>query len=63
MKFWGFISVISLKNASIQVTKFPSVLKQANINLVFKKGFKGFKENYRPVSILPVIFSLLQKLF
>ena len=63
MKFWGFISVISLKNASIQVRQFPSVLKQANINLVFKKGFKGFKENYRPVSILPVIFSLLQKLF
>ena len=63
MKFWGFISVISLKNASIQVRQFPSVLKQANINLVFKKEFKGFKENYRPVSILPVIFSLLQKLF
>ena len=31
------------------------MLKNANITPVFKKGYRGSKENYRPVSILPVI--------
>ena len=41
---------------------FLSILKNANITPVFQKGYKGCKENYRPVSILPVISKLFEKL-
>ena len=40
-------------NASVTNSEFPSVLKQANITLIFKKGERYSKHNYRPVSILP----------
>ena len=29
---------------------------------VFKKGYHGSKENYRPVSILPVMLKIFEKL-
>ena len=38
-------------NETIRSGKFPLILKNADITAVFKKGFKGSKENYRPVSI------------
>ena len=41
---------------------FPSVLKHADITPVFKKGCRSSKETYRPVSILPVISKILEKL-
>ena len=45
-------------NESIKKYTFPSILKNANITPVFKKGYRGSKENYRPVSILPGISKL-----
>ena len=47
---------------TIRSGKFPSILKKANIAPVFKKGFKRSKENYRPVSILPVISKIFEKM-
>ena len=38
---------------------FPSIFKNANITPVFKKGDKDF---YRPVSILPIISKIFEKL-
>ena len=49
-------------NGTIRSGKFPLILKNADITAVFKKGFKGSKENYRPVSILPVISKIVEKL-
>ena len=43
-------------NQSIQNFEFPSILKNANLTPVFKK------ENYHPVSILPVIYKIFEKL-
>ena len=40
-------------NASVTNSEFPSLLKQANITPVFKKGERYSKDNYRPVSVLP----------
>ena len=41
-------------NASVvNNSKFPSILTLADIIPVFKKGDKEYKNNYRPVSILP----------
>ena len=39
---------------SLNCCKFTSILKRANVTPVFKKGYRGSKENYHPVSILPV---------
>ena len=47
---------------SIEISDFPSILKNANIRPVFKKGYRDSKKNYRPVSILPVISKIFEKL-
>ena len=49
-------------NQSIENPEFPSILKHANITRVFKKGYRGSKENDRPVSILQVISKIFEKL-
>ena len=42
-------------NESLNCCKFPSILKHPNVTPVFKKGYRCSKENYRPVSMLPVM--------
>ena len=42
-------------------SEFPSVLKQANITPVFKKGERYSKDNYRPVSILPNVSNMFER--
>ena len=49
-------------NESLNCCKFPSILKRANVTPAFKKGYRGSKENYRPVSILPVMSKIFEKL-
>ena len=49
-------------NYTITTSKFPSVLKMANVTPIFKKGSKNKKENFRPVSILPVLSKIFEKL-
>ena len=49
-------------NESIKKSTFPSSLKNANVTPVFKKRYRDSKENYRPVSILPVISKIFEKL-
>ena len=49
-------------NYCVDKVDFASILKLANIIPVFKKGYKGSRDNYRPVSILPVISKIFEKL-
>ena len=49
-------------NESLISYKFPSILKRANVTLVFKKGYHGSKGNYRPFSILSVMSKIFEKL-
>ena len=42
--------------------KFPSKLKYADITPIFKKLDTILKENYRPVSILPVVSKIFERL-
>ena len=49
-------------NECVDKGVFPSILKNANITPVFKKVFRGSKDNYRPVSILPIISKIFEKL-
>ena len=49
-------------NKSFTSTEFPDCLKQANVSAVFKKDNPLDKENYRPVSILPLLSKAYEKL-
>ena len=49
-------------NKSLENGKFPNCLKLANITPVFKKGARTSKNNYRPVSFLPVFSKIFERL-
>ena len=49
-------------NTSIETSQFPNLWKLARITPIFKGGDRSDKSNYRPISILPVISRLFEKL-
>ena len=49
-------------NKSFTSGEFPGCLKQANVSPIFKKDDPLDKENYRPVSILPLLSKVYEKL-
>ena len=49
-------------NESIEKSKFSNCLKLENVTPVFKKGARTSKNNYRPVSILPILSKLFERL-
>ena len=48
-------------NTAIKSAKFPKELKLANITVIFKKGDKTEPQNYRPISILPTVSKIFEK--
>ena len=48
-------------NSSIKSSLFPPCLKTADITPIYKKGKRDLKDNYRPVSILPVLSKLYER--
>ena len=46
---------------TIRSGKFLAILKNGDITAVFQKNFKGSKENYRPVCVLPITSKIFQK--
>ena len=55
-------ALCSFINDSIKSFTFPSCLKEADITPIHKKGKKDKKENYRPVSILPVLSKMFERI-
>jgi hypothetical protein len=49
-------------NASIMQGIVPKAMKKAKVKPIFKKGDPLLPSNYRPISILPVISKVLEKL-
>ena len=49
-------------NNSLKSEKFPNCLKLASNTPVFKKNAPASKNNYRPVSVLPVISKTFERL-
>ena len=50
-----------LLNLSIQSGEYPKMLKKAKVTPIFKKGNKSDPNNYRPISVLPVISSIFER--
>ena len=48
-------NICDFLNKTKRSGKFPAILKNGNTTAVFKKYFKGSKENYQPVIILSII--------
>ena len=53
--------VSALCNLSITRGVFPSACKVAKLNPVLKKRKKADSSNYRPISLLPVISTIIEK--
>ena len=49
-------------NTSIEIVAFPVIWKIARATPIYKEHEKSEKSNYRPISVLPVISRLFEKL-
>ena len=59
----AFANFISLHfNDTIDTGEFPQVFKHTDITPVHKKKEKSYKTYYRPVSILPKLYKIYEKL-
>ena len=58
-----FAILAFLFNTSIETSQFPDSWKVARITPIFKDGDRTEKSNYHPISVLPVISKLFEKLF
>ena len=53
--------VTDIYNLSISLNKFPSAFKLAKVKPIFKKGRKTNVSNYRPISLLPILSKVIEK--
>ena len=53
--------IINLVNETLLSNTFPKTLKTAKVIPIFKKGDKSNLNNYRPISLLPVLSKVLEK--
>ena len=42
---------------------FPEILKVGQVSPIFKKGNPQLLDNYRPISTLPVLSKIFEKLY
>ena len=54
--------LIKIFNKSIVLGQFPSEWKAARVMPVFKNGQRTMLDNYRPISILPVVSKLIERI-
>ena len=55
-------SLILLFNHSLQTGSFPEEWKHANVTPVSKSGDKHLVQNYRPISVIPVVAKAFETL-
>ena len=53
--------LVSICNLSLSSGTFPDQFKIARVQPIFKKGDKTCIQNYRPISLLPVLSKILEK--
>ena len=55
-------SLTKIFNVSITSEQFASEWKAARVIPIFKKGQQTMLDNYRPISILPVVSKLMERI-
>ena len=55
------VFLIQIYNASKDDHTFPETLKNADVVPIHKKEERTKKENYRPVSLLPIVSKLFER--
>ena len=55
-------SLTEIFNMSIDTDQFPSEWKAARVIPLFKKGQRSMLDNYRPISILPVVSKVMERI-
>ena len=55
------VHITKIINLSIKTETFPSECKIAKLKPLYKKGAKTEPENYRPISLLPLISKIIEK--
>ena len=55
-------SIAILFNTSLETSIFPDLWKIARVAPMYKEGDKSEKSNYRPLTVLPVISRLFERL-
>ena len=53
--------IAKICNLSLLHSAFPSECKTAKVKLLFKKGSKIDPKNYRPISLLPLVAKIIEK--
>ena len=54
--------LVKLFNACMSIGSFPDVLKNASIIPLYKEGDRSDSTNYRPISLLPLLGKLFEKI-
>ena len=54
--------ISQLCNLSIKLNFFPRSCKSAKVKLLFKKGSKTDPQNYRPISLLPLLSKIIERI-
>ena len=55
------LPIAQLCNLSISLSSFPKLCKTAKVKPLFKKGHKTDPQNYRPISLLPIISKIIER--
>ena len=55
-------SLACMFNMSLENREFPALWKTARVIPIFKEGDKNAKENYRPISVLPIVSRFFERL-
>jgi hypothetical protein len=54
--------LLEIINASIKTEIFPSCLKQSVVKPIFKNGPTQVVDNYRPISLVPALWKMSEKI-
>ena len=55
------LPIAQLCNLSISLSTFPNLCKTAKVKPLFKKGSKTDPQNYRPISLLPIVSKIIER--
>ena len=55
-------SITEIFNLSVEKSVFPDACKIAKLKPLYKKGSKLEPKNYRPISLLPIVSKIFEKL-